>query len=79
MREDIFKKGFKYEAHSYYFSCDVGEGSVPLAMTDSEIAAGYHLQWEEPEIFILENERIMDVKWKLRDTVFLKRYLEGDL
>ncbi len=77
LREDIFEKGKKYEAHSYYYSVEVTGEEVPLSMTDSEIAAGYHLAWEKPEVIIAENERIMDTKWKLRDTRFLK-FLEKE-
>lgn len=76
-REDIFEKGKLYEAHSCYFECDCSDETVELAMTASEIEAGFSFQWVKPDVFISENERVMKEKWKLRDTLFLKKYLTG--
>ena len=47
---------------------------VETAMTESEIAKGFHLAWADIDTIIEANERLMTEKWQFRDVEFLKWY-----
>ena len=72
IREDIFEKGKKYVAHSYYYFCEVKEETVELSMTESEIKKGYHLKWADMDEILKSNESFQNEAWMKRDTKFLK-------
>ena len=77
VHKDIFDGKSKYVAHSLHYSCDVEEELVETAMTESEIAKGFHLAWADIDTIIETNERLMKENWQLRDTKFLKWYKEN--
>ena len=77
VHKDIFDGKSKYVAHSLHYSCDVEEELVETAMTESEIAKGFHLAWADIDTIIETNERLMKENWQLRDTKFLRWYKEN--
>lgn len=77
VHKDIFDGKSKYVAHSLHYSCDVEEKLVETAMTESEIAKGFHLAWADIDTIIETNERLMKENWQLRDTKFLRWYKEN--
>ena len=77
VHKDIFDGKSKYVAHSLHYSCDVEDELVETAMTESEIAKGFHLAWADIDTIIETNERLMKENWQLRDTKFLKWYKEN--
>lgn len=72
MHRDIFDGKQIYHCHSYYFACQVEARQVPVHMTDSERAKGYHLEWITPEELIASNEAFLEDSWIERDTAFVK-------
>ena len=77
VHKDIFDGKSKYVAHSLHYSCDVEDELVETAMTESEIAKGFHLAWADIDTIIETNERLMKENWQLRDTKFLRWYKEN--
>lgn len=75
MHRDIFDGKQVYHCHSYCFACEAETEQVPVHMTDSERAKGYHLEWVTPEEFISANEPFLEDSWIQRDTDFVKRML----
>ena len=72
IREDAFKKGCKYIAHSFFYFCEVEEDVKELALTPNEIKKGYRLEWANLDEIIETNERLLTEEWTKRDTMFLK-------
>ena len=72
VREDIYKAGVKYIAHSYHYYCDVEDEVTETSMTESELRRGYHLAWESIDEIIRSNETNRKDAWVDRDTTFLK-------
>ena len=77
VHKDIFDGKSKYVAHSLHYSCEVEDTLVETAMTESEIAKGFRLVWEDIDTIIESNERCVKENWQLRDTKFLKWYKEN--
>ena len=72
MRRDLFDQTCKYVCHTRFYKCEVGGEKLPLHMTASELAKGFHLVWVTPEDFIAGNRRFLDQPWTLRDTRFVE-------
>ena len=72
IREDIFKKGHKYIAHSFFYFCDAKDEMTEMKLTNSEIEKGYRLEWAKLDHIIETNERLQTENWTKRDTLFLK-------
>lgn len=77
MRRDIFDPSCKYICHSYFFYCKVSEKEGELHLTQSEVAKGYYLRWEQPETVYETNMRMAKDPWIIRDTAFVKMILDG--
>lgn len=75
MHRDIFGADQMFHCHSFYFTCETEPGQVPVHMTDSELAKGYHLEWVTPEELIAANEPFLEDFWIERDTAFVKQEL----
>lgn len=76
IREDIFKEGYKYIAHSFFYFCDAKDEVAEMKLTKSEIEKGYRLEWANLNHIIETNERLQTEDWTKRDTMFLK-WLKG--
>lgn len=77
-RRDLFVPGEIYECHSYVFACEVREQMTETKMTESEIAAGYHLDWAAPEEFIAGNLPFCESRiWSYRDSEIVRLLLES--
>ena len=74
LREDVFRKGQKYVCHTYFYTCAAREETVPVQMTPSEIAKGFHPVWETPEEIVRVNRRLLTQPWQQRDTTFITKY-----
>lgn len=72
IREDIFKEGYKYIAHSFFYFCDAKDEVTEMKLTQSEIEKGYRLEWANLAHIIETNERLQTENWTKRDTMFLK-------
>lgn len=72
IREDLFRKGWKYIAHSFFYFCDVKDEVIELSLTENEKKQGYRLEWASFDEIIQTNERLMKEDWTNRDTRFLK-------
>ena len=72
IRRDRFNPDMKYMCHSYFYSCDVREEMGQTAMTESEIAKGYHLAWAKPEEIIEANRHFPDEPWLIRDAEMVR-------
>lgn len=76
-RRDIFDPAKKYICHSLFYYCEVEDNQVPLKLTASEIAKGYHLHWATPEEIYQRNTQIGKDPWIIRDTAFVKMIIDG--
>ncbi|MCM1283427.1 MAG: NUDIX domain-containing protein [Muribaculaceae bacterium] len=77
-RRDIFAPEEIYECHSVVFSCGVLDKVTETKMTESEIAAGYHLDWVTPEEFLAGNEPFCGNQfWSYRDMELVRLLLES--
>lgn len=76
VRRDIFDENIKYVAHSMHYGCEVEDTVLETAMTESEKAKGFHLEWTDIETIIQTNEKLMTEKWQFRDVEFLKWYMD---
>ncbi len=79
IRRDIFDKKQKYICHSLFYFCEVGEETVPIQLTESEIKKGYELKWASPEEIYNRNILIEKDPWIVRDTAFVKMYMDGKI
>lgn len=77
-RRDLYDSGKIYICHSAFYSCEAEAGQTQPAMTESEKAKGFHLEWVTPQEFIAYNENFMDLVWVCRDTEFVRSYLLTD-
>ena len=77
IREDNYKKGQKYICHSYYYTCKVKDETVAAQMTENEKEKGYQFIWQFPEIICRTNEQIQKEAWTIRDTEFIKMFING--
>lgn len=72
-RLDIFNKEEIYVCHSLFYFCDVKSERTEAAMTESEIAKGYHLTWATAEEIISGNTPFFDSQpWIFRDTEMIR-------
>lgn len=78
IHEDIFEKGHTYIAHSLFYFCDVRPKSTQTALTESEIARGFELEWADIDHIIEANEQLNNENWLIRDTMFLKWLRENE-
>ena len=76
-RRDIFELDKIYICYTYFYSCEVEDYEVSLKMTASEIAKGYHLTWATPGHIVQVNSALIEEKWRMRDTEFIKMLAEG--
>ena len=72
VREDIFKPGTKYVAHSYLYFCDVASEVHETNMTASEIAKGFHPVWATPDEIISVNNSKEKNAITSRDTMIVE-------
>ena len=79
IRKDIFDKKQKYICHSLFYYCEVGEETVPIQLTESEVKKGYVLKWATPEEIYNRNILIEKDPWIIRDTAFVKMYMDGKI
>ena len=79
LREDLFTKGIKFIAHSYFFSCKVEDEIHELHLTKSEIEKGYKLVWATAEEIYNNNLPLAKEFWAKRDTSFIKLLLDGEV
>ena len=77
VHRDIFGENQIYMAHSLHYECEVEDVVLETAMTESEIARGFHLAWADIDTIIETNERLMKENWQFRDTKFLRWYKEN--
>lgn len=78
IHEDIFEKGHKYVAHSLFYFCEVKSETTEPALTESELARGFELEWADIDHIIQCNEQFPDINWLVRDTKFLKWLKENE-
>lgn len=79
VRRDIFDKKQKYICHSVFYYCEVEEKTVPIQLTESEIKKGYVLEWATAEEIYSRNILIEKDPWIVRDTAFIKMYMDGKI
>ena len=72
LREDVFKRGYKFVSHTYHYFCEASEETTQTAMTKSEVNKGYQPAWATLDEIIQGNEKYRDEIWADRDTEFLK-------
>ena len=76
-RADLFDPGTKYVCHSLFYGCEVEERTVDTALTRSEVEQGLVLHWAAPEEIVRANAAFAHKPWIVRDTAFLKLWMEG--
>lgn len=74
-RKDIYDPHYVYICHTWFYICEVQEEQVPIHMTASELAKGFHLEWVTPAEFVRANTMFMHQPWTYRDTQFVKNFL----
>ena len=79
VRRDIFDKKQKYICHSMFYYCEVEDETVPIQLTESEIKKGYVLEWATAEEIYSRNILIEKDPWIVRDTAFIKMYMDGKI
>lgn len=79
IRKDIFDENQKYICHSLFYYCEVKDETVPVQLTESEIKKGYVLKWAAPEEIYNRNILIEKDSWIVRDTAFVKMYMDGKI
>ncbi len=77
VRRDIFDKKQKYICHSLFYYCEVKEETVPIQLTESEQKKGFVLEWATPQEIYNRNILIEKDPWMIRDTAFIKMYMDG--
>ena len=78
LREDVFKKGYKFVSHTYHYFCDAFDEVTQTDMTKSEVVKGYQPAWATLDEIIQGNEKYRKEIWVDRDTAFL-RWLKNTL
>lgn len=81
-REDRKCPGQIFLRHTYYYACDVTGEIRPTAMTESEIALGFHPAWATLEEIVSTNDRFIaqgKCKNDTRDVEFLRLALNGQI
>lgn len=79
LRCDKFEQEKKFERHTYYYACNVTDEVFPLALTESEQAMGFECVWETPENIYNCNKEKCNSPYVIRDTLFIKMILDGEI
>lgn len=79
IRRDCFEPDKKYVCHSYFYFCDAKDELGATAMTESEIAMGFHLVWASPQEIIEGNAPFLKQPWMHRDTEMIRMLYEGEI
>ena len=78
-RRDIFDKTKIFVRKTFFYLCEVKPEMVPLHMTQSEIAKGFHSVWETPEKIYMTNKSMPRESWDERDTEFVRMLLQQEV
>lgn len=79
LRCDKFDPEKKFERHTYYYFCRVAEEGFPLALTESEKERGFECVCETLENIYQDNREICNSPCMIRDTMFIKMLLDGEI
>lgn len=79
LRCDVFEPEKKFERHTYYYLCEITEEGLPLMLTESEQEQGFICVWETPKIIYECNKIICTSPNTVRDTVFIKMLVDGEI
>lgn len=78
-RADKYEKNKKFERYTYYYLCDVTDEEYPLMLTQSEKDMGFKCVFETPEKIYESNKELCTSPYVMRDTVFIKMILDGEV
>ena len=79
LRCDRFDAGKKFERHTYYYLCQVTDERFPLTLTQSEKEKGFECVWETPGRIYESNKDRCNSPYVIRDTLFIKMILDGEI
>ena len=78
-RPDKFSPQDKFERHTFYYRCQVREEQHELQLTPSELDKEFQFVWEKPEIIYEHNRELCKSPYQIRDTIFMKMLLDGEV
>lgn len=79
LRADKFEPDKRFERHTYYYFCKVTGKRFPLMLTESERDSGFECVWETPEHIYECNKERCKSPCSIRDTLFIKMLLDGEI